>query len=90
MLRYRETVIENGKPTWKDVTAKLAPFGGEYRTEASVRHLAEEKLAAINSKRSVPNPQMPCSTFSNTSTCPIAERRSVPARRIATPSIADS
>ena len=48
LLRYRETVLVGGKPVVRQVAKKLATYSDKYRTEASVRPLAEETLASIN------------------------------------------
>jgi len=48
LLRYRETVLVDGKPVVKQVAKKLATYCDQYRTEASVRPLAEAILAPIN------------------------------------------
>ena len=44
----------DGKITWARRSKRLAPYGDEYRTEASVRHLASEILAPINAKTARP------------------------------------
>src|SRR5437879_3282122 len=54
LLRYWETVLEDGKPVKRRVATKLATYSDEYRTEKSVRPLAEEKLAPINAKTARP------------------------------------
>jgi len=48
LLRYREKVLVNGKPVMRQVAKKLATYSDEYRTEKSVRPLAEAILAPIN------------------------------------------
>jgi integrase len=48
LLRYRETVLVGGQPVVKQVAKKLATYSDKYRTEQSVRPLAEEILAPIN------------------------------------------
>lgn len=48
LLRYREKVLVNGKPVVRQVAKKLATYSDEYRTEKSVRPLAEAILAPIN------------------------------------------
>jgi hypothetical protein len=40
----------DGKITWARRSKRLAPYGDEYRTEASVRHLASEILAPLNAR----------------------------------------
>jgi hypothetical protein len=40
----------DGTITWARRSKRLAPYGDEYRTEASVRHLASEILAPINAR----------------------------------------
>ena len=54
LLRYWTTVLENGKPVKRRVAKKLATYSREYRTEASVRHLAAKILAPINAKTARP------------------------------------
>ena len=44
----------DGTIAWAWRSKKLAPYGGEFRTEASVRHLASEILAPINAKTARP------------------------------------
>jgi integrase len=44
----------NGKVAWAWRSKKLAPFGGDYRTKASVEHLAQEILAPINTRTARP------------------------------------
>src|SRR5690348_13058162 len=54
LLRYNEVVLIDGKPVRKSKAKKLATFGHQYRTEASVRPIADEILAPINAKSSRP------------------------------------
>ena len=54
LLRYRETVLVNGKPVTRQVAKKLATYCDEFRTEASVRELAEDILGPINAGRARP------------------------------------
>ena len=54
LLRYWTTVLEDGKPVKRRVAKKLATFSREYRTEASVRHLAARILAPINARTARP------------------------------------
>jgi integrase len=44
----------DGTVAWAWRSKKLAPYGGEFRTEASVRHLASEILAPLNAKTARP------------------------------------
>ena len=44
----------DGKITWARRSKRLAPYGDDYRTEASVRHLASEILAPLNAKTARP------------------------------------
>jgi len=50
LLRYREPVLVNGKVVMKQTSRKLATYGDRYRTEKSVRALADEILTPINAK----------------------------------------
>lgn len=55
LLRYWETVIdETGRAVKRRVARKLATYSDQYRTEASVRPLAEEILAPINARTARP------------------------------------
>jgi integrase len=54
VLAYAVRVLTDGEVSWAWRSKKLAPFGGEFRTEASVRHLAAEILAPINAKTARP------------------------------------
>jgi integrase len=48
-LRYYETVKDTtGRQVRRRACKKLADYGGQYRTEASVRHLAKDVLEPIN------------------------------------------
>ncbi len=56
MLRYKEPVIRaDGKVVQRCSAKKLATFSREYRTELSVRPLAELILAPINAKTTRPS-----------------------------------
>lgn len=48
-LRYSDTVLRDGKSVRVQLCKKLAPYCDEYRTEKSVRPLADEFLLSINS-----------------------------------------
>jgi integrase len=50
MLRYREPVLVDGKIVLRAKAKKLAAYGGKYRTEESVRGLADLILAPINAR----------------------------------------
>jgi integrase len=50
MLRYKEPVIKDGRPAIRCSAKKLATYSREYRTEESVRALADVILAPINAK----------------------------------------
>jgi integrase len=50
LLRYREPVLVDGKVVMKQTSSKLATYGDRYRTERSVRPLADEILTPINAK----------------------------------------
>jgi integrase len=47
-LTYWQPILNEGKPGRKQVVRKLAAVGDQYRTEKSVRPLADEILAPIN------------------------------------------
>ncbi|HTA59498.1 MAG TPA: tyrosine-type recombinase/integrase [Candidatus Baltobacteraceae bacterium] len=47
-LMYRTPIVEGGKRRMKQVVKKLAPCSDQYRSESSVRPLAEEILGPIN------------------------------------------
>jgi integrase len=44
----------DGQVDWARRSRKLAPFGGEYRTKASVQHLAQEILTPVNTRTAKP------------------------------------
>jgi integrase len=44
----------DGSVEWAFRSKKLAPYGGDYRTPASVQHLAQEILAPINTRTARP------------------------------------
>jgi integrase len=50
LLRYREPVLVDGKVVMRQTSRKLATYSDEYRTEKSVRPLADEILTPINAK----------------------------------------
>ena len=54
LLQYRRDEIVDGQVVRKRVACKLAPVCDQYRSEASVRHLAEEILAPINARTARP------------------------------------
>ncbi len=54
LLRYREPVLVAGKVVMKQTSRKLATYCDQYRTEKSVRALADEILAPINAKHARP------------------------------------
>jgi len=47
-LRYNDTVLRDGKSVRVQLCKKLAPYSDAYRSEKSVRSLAEELLLPIN------------------------------------------
>jgi integrase len=49
-LYYWRTKLKDGKVVRCKAVKKLAPFGGKYRTEASVRPLADEILEPLNAQ----------------------------------------
>jgi integrase len=55
ILSYAVKVLRpDGKVVWANRSKKLAPVSNEYRSEASVRHLAAEILAPLNAKTARP------------------------------------
>ena len=54
ILDYAVKEMRDGVPTWAKRSKKLAPVCDEYRTAASVRHLAAEHLAPYNAKQAGP------------------------------------
>jgi integrase len=54
MFRYWEPVLQNGKVVKKRKARKLATFGDAYRSEVSVRPLADLILAPINAQTARP------------------------------------
>jgi integrase len=63
LLRYREPVIENGKVVMKQTAKKLATYCDQYRTEKSVRVLADQILLPINAKTTRPESTQSVSAF---------------------------
>jgi integrase len=53
LLRYRETVIENGHTKTRQAAKTIARYP-EYRTAASVQHLAQDILGPINARTTRP------------------------------------
>lgn len=53
-MRYAVKVYREGKVVWVKRSKKLAPVCDEFRTAASVRHLAVELLVPLNSKLAKP------------------------------------
>jgi integrase len=60
---YNVREQRDGKVTWAKRAKRLAPASGEYRTEASVRHLAAEVLAPLNTRQARPEPTQTVATF---------------------------
>jgi len=54
VLRFRETVLVDGRPARKLQMRRLAPRDREHRTEASVRALADAILAPVNARQGDP------------------------------------
>ena len=54
ILDYAVKELRDGVPRWAKRSKKLAPISDEYRSEASVRHLAAEHLAPHNAKQTRP------------------------------------
>ncbi len=51
LLRYREKVVIDGKPTWTSKARKLATYSDQYRNERDVAPLAESFLRPINARQ---------------------------------------
>lgn len=49
-LRYSDLILREGKAVRAQLCKKLADYGGQYRTEGSVRPLADEILVPINAR----------------------------------------
>ena len=55
ILSYAVKALKpDGSVTWAWRSKKLAPFGDEFRTKASVQHIAQEVLAPLNTKTARP------------------------------------
>jgi integrase len=54
LLTYNVKELRGGKLRWVKRAKKLAPYCDEFRTEASVRHLAQEILGPLNTKQARP------------------------------------
>jgi len=54
ILDYAVKELRDGVPRWAKRSKKLAPVSDDYRTPASVRHLAAEHLAPYNAKQARP------------------------------------
>src|SRR6267143_994071 len=50
ILDYAVKELRNGEPKWAKRSKKLAPVCDEFRSPASVRHLAADHLAPYNAK----------------------------------------
>src|ERR1700679_1064668 len=63
MLRYYEPVLEGGKVVKRPKAKKLATYSDQYRTEESVRPLADLILAPINAKTARPESPLEVASF---------------------------
>ena len=63
MFRYWEPVLQNGKVVKKRKACKLATFSDAYRSEVSVRPLADVILAPINAQTARPESTESLATF---------------------------
>ncbi len=63
MLQYWEPAIEDGKVTKRRVACILARYSDEYRTEKSVRTLADKQLAPINARLARPESTQTVAAF---------------------------
>jgi integrase len=63
LLRYYEPVLENGRIVKRPKAQKLATYGPEYHTEASVRPLADLILAPINARTGAPQSSQKVADF---------------------------
>jgi integrase len=66
LLSYNVKELRDGKAVWVKRAKKLAPYDDEYRTEASVRHLAQEILAPLNTKQARPESTQTVAGFIST------------------------
>ncbi|HET6178688.1 MAG TPA: tyrosine-type recombinase/integrase [Candidatus Sulfotelmatobacter sp.] len=66
LLAYNVRELRDGELVWVSRKKKLAPFGNEYRTPASVRHLAEEILSPLNTRQARPEPTQTVADFIST------------------------
>ena len=56
MLQWNVKELRDGKPKWVARAKRLAPYCDEFRTAASVRHLAAEILTPANTRQARPEP----------------------------------
>jgi len=73
-LRYYDVQFRDGKKTRVRASKKLAPFGKEYPTESSVRHLADDILAPLNRRQLQPESSLLLTEFIETRYFPAVER----------------
>lgn len=66
MLAYNVKEVRDGGLKWVSRAKKLALVCDEYRTPASVRHLAEEILAPLNTRQARPEPTQTVADFIST------------------------
>ncbi len=62
-LYYNVKQERGGVVSWAKRAKRLAPVGGEYRTPASVRHLAAEILSPLNTRQARPEPTQTVAAF---------------------------
>jgi integrase len=62
-LRYRDWVVQEGGLDWKQVARRLAKVSDQYRSKRSVRDLADELLAKVNSGVRAPEGAMKLAGF---------------------------
>jgi len=62
-LGYNVKEDRGGIVKWVSRIKKMAPFNDEYRTVASVRHLAQDILGPLNSKQARPEPTQTVADF---------------------------
>lgn len=78
-LRYYDTVLDsNGKPFRKKLCRKLAEYCDRYRSEKSVRSLADEILNPLNAGRVRPESTMLVSGFIENEYLPYVQRSKRP------------
>jgi integrase len=63
LVSYNVRELRDGEVKWVKRAKKIATYSDEYRTAASVRHLAQEILAPINTRQAKPESTQTVSDF---------------------------